>query len=54
MRLPVASVVFGRGEKPVRGFGHGSRRVGLFLGDLQKHLLTQRECRLVRVLLKYE
>ena len=43
-----------QGEKPVRGFGHGSRRVGLFLGDLQKHLLTQRECRLVRVLLKYE
>ena len=43
-----------QGEKSVRGFGHGSHRVGLFLGDLQKHLLTQRECRLVRVFLEYE
>ena len=29
-----------QGEKSVRGFSHASCRIGLFLGDLQKHLLT--------------
>ena len=43
-----------QGEKSVRGFGHGSCRVGFLLGDLQKHFLTRRECRLMCVFLEYK